>query len=260
MSAERQTSNRSQKDRQASVQEFMARHYASLYHTARLGCGRGPIRREYAMKKMLVAITLGALLSGCAVTKDWSATGGSRADGVVRLSYDSGEMETVRLNEAQAVKLAAQRCRTWGYAGAEAFGGVTRQCSQLGGLSGCARWMVTKEFQCTGTGAEVPMTGRTAAPYSVATQNSSPAPVRQSLDDSRAVAPASTVASTSSAGVQEAENARIALASAGCQAAKSPVRFKQQHDTSFYEARCTDGRLVHALCTFGDCRLRTRDD
>ena len=93
-------------------------------------------------------------VTGCATRLDWAATGGSRADGVVRLSYEHGEFQTPQLDDTQAVNLAARRCQTWGYSGAEAFGGVTRQCNQMGGFGGCARWVVTKEFQCTGTGIQ----------------------------------------------------------------------------------------------------------
>ncbi|MFQ2903565.1 YecR family lipoprotein [Aeromonas caviae] len=104
------------------------------------------------MRLFAIVISAALLLSGCAsVQKDWAATGGSRADGVVRLSYEIGEFENVQVNEQQAISLAAQRCSTWGYTGAEAFGGVTRQCSETSALSGsCGRWMITKEYQCTG--------------------------------------------------------------------------------------------------------------
>jgi hypothetical protein len=104
------------------------------------------------MKFLVVAIAAAVLMSGCATTKDWSATGGSRSDGVVRLSYEVTEFEQAQLNEQQAVSLATQRCMTWGYTGAEAFGGVTRQCTVPGGFGGCGSWTVTKEFQCVGTG------------------------------------------------------------------------------------------------------------
>ncbi|WP_083903024.1 YecR family lipoprotein [Azoarcus sp. KH32C] len=210
--------------------------------------------------RMLLALALGALLSGCAVTRDWSASGGSRSDGVVRLAYDARELETVRVDEAQAVRLATQRCKSWGYTGAEAFGRATRQCTQFGGFSGCAQWTVTKEYQCTGTGTgvETIATGRPAVSSPTAAQNADLAPSRQS-QDARTI-PVSTGTSSAGPEQQEAERARGALASSGCQPTKLPVRFKQQNDTNFYEARCTDGRLVHALCTFGDCRLRTRDD
>ena len=98
-------------------------------------------------------VLLALFVSGCASTKQWAATGGSRADGVVRLAYEVGNFERAELDEQQAIDLASRRCATWGYAGAEAFGGITRHCNMPGGLGGCARWLVTKEYQCTGTGA-----------------------------------------------------------------------------------------------------------
>lgn len=105
------------------------------------------------MKKMAIAATLAALmtLGACATAKTWQATGGSRADGTVRLSYEFSMFESPVVDEAQAQVLAAQRCAVWGYSGAEAFGGVTRQCTQPSS-SGCQTTLVTKEFQCTGTG------------------------------------------------------------------------------------------------------------
>ncbi len=105
--------------------------------------------------KRVVIFTIGLstlLSSGCAVQKNWAATGGSRSDGTIRLSYEVGEFEQANLSERQAVLLATKRCRVWGYKGAEAFGGVTRQCNRFGGFNGCANWTVTKEYQCTGTG------------------------------------------------------------------------------------------------------------
>ena len=89
-------------------------------------------------------------VAGCAVNKEWAATGGSRADGVVRLSFEVGQFEVPKLDEAQAVKVATQRCKTWGYSGAEAFGGVTKQCTSSG-RSGCIETLITKEYQCTGS-------------------------------------------------------------------------------------------------------------
>lgn len=66
------------------------------------------------------------------------------------------------VDEEQGLSLARQRCATWGYTGAEAFGGITRQCTAMT-TSGCSVTLVTKEYQCTGTGgrggmAEIKMT------------------------------------------------------------------------------------------------------
>jgi len=105
------------------------------------------------MKLFAVSIATVALLTGCVTTKEWAATGGSRADGVIRLSYEVSAFQTAKVDEQQALNIATKRCQTWGYTGAEAFGGVTRQCNAPGGLSGCAQFLVTKEFQCTGNAA-----------------------------------------------------------------------------------------------------------
>jgi hypothetical protein len=109
------------------------------------------------MKALVIAVAASVLLSGCASTKSWSATGGSRADATVRLSYEYGLFEKPQTNEQEAISLATSRCKTWGYTGAEAFGGVTQQCNMPGGMGGgCQRWVVTKEFQCTGMGNKEP--------------------------------------------------------------------------------------------------------
>ena len=104
------------------------------------------------MKIMLAALSAAVVLAGCATAKNWSATGGSRADATVKLSYEYGAFEKPQTNEMEALNLAISRCKTWGYTGAEAFGGVTQQCNAPGGMGGCNRWLVTKEYQCTGTG------------------------------------------------------------------------------------------------------------
>lgn len=104
------------------------------------------------MNKIFAGALLALTLTGCATHKEWSATGGSRADGVVRLSFEHGAFEKPVLDESQALSLATKRCATWGYTGAEAFGGTTSQCNMGGGFGGCDRFLVTKEYQCTGQG------------------------------------------------------------------------------------------------------------
>lgn len=78
-------------------------------------------------------------------------------------------------------------------------------------------------------------------------------------------APHLQVAATTPPGQQnsdkiEAERASLTLALAGCQSIALPYKFKQKDETSYYEARCSDMRLVHTVCAQGDCRLRTAND
>jgi len=102
------------------------------------------------MIRTITTLCVLVFLLGCAVQKDWVATGGSRADGTIRLSYEYGFLESPQVSESQAVSLAAQRCAVWGYDGAEAFGGTITNCNQPDGFGGCNRWLVTAEFQCLG--------------------------------------------------------------------------------------------------------------
>lgn len=96
----------------------------------------------------LVVIMVG--LGGCATTKEWAATGGSRADGTVMLAYEHSNFEMPTVNEEQGLALAVTRCKSWGYEGAEAFGGTTKKCTSPAYGGGCNFWQVTKQYQCTG--------------------------------------------------------------------------------------------------------------
>jgi hypothetical protein len=101
------------------------------------------------MKHKWFALAALVVVAGCSTVSQMTATGGSRADGIVRLSYELGMFQKANIDEAASLQTAQARCRTWGYKDAEAFGGVTRQCQQSGSM-GCQLWTVTKEYQCVG--------------------------------------------------------------------------------------------------------------
>lgn len=75
--------------------------------------------------------------------------GGSKADGTVRMGYTYGMFENAKVDLNQAQTMAAKKCKTWGYEGAEAFGGQTSVCAQAGAY-GCEMTNVSVEYQCTG--------------------------------------------------------------------------------------------------------------
>ena len=97
----------------------------------------------------IVAILYVILLTSCAVQKQWTATGGSRGDGTVKLSYEYSPFVIPKISAYDGVPLAAARCRAWGYSHAEPFGGVSRTCTVPSAFGGCDLWMVTAEYQCT---------------------------------------------------------------------------------------------------------------
>lgn len=98
------------------------------------------------MRRTYLAIFLA--LTACTVDKQLDATGGSRADGVVELSYEIGMFQSAKIDWAKADQDAAQRCAAWGYSHAERFGGERRQCNEPSN-AGCAQWFVTINYQCT---------------------------------------------------------------------------------------------------------------
>src|SRR5262245_36302059 len=105
------------------------------------------------MRKVL--ILSGLLVAGCATVSQMTATGGSRADGIVKLSFEYGMFDKIQIDEVSALTTARKRCATWGYQDAEPFGGMTRQC-QMYSTMGCSRWFATVEYQCISAGMAQP--------------------------------------------------------------------------------------------------------
>lgn len=115
--------------------------------------GSYPFLKNYSMKHLISLIAYAIVImfaQGCSVQKQLTPTGGSRSDGTVKMSYEYGVFEIPKLDEQQGLSSAKQRCAAWGYTGAEPFGGFTKTCSNSTS-SGCNRWIVTSEYQCTGT-------------------------------------------------------------------------------------------------------------
>jgi hypothetical protein len=102
------------------------------------------------MKKFVIAAAIVAL-GACATTKTLVPVGGSRSDGTVKLAYEFGMFEKPKVDAAAALQSATARCQAWGYQSAEPFGGYQTQCNAYNGY-GCARTLVTVEYQCNGAG------------------------------------------------------------------------------------------------------------
>lgn len=101
------------------------------------------------MRTLLLLGVCGAL-AGCATEKYLQATGGSRADGIIEMSYEYGIFEKPQIHLAEAQVTARQRCAVWGYTDAEAFGGQKQECQARNGDGNCLRWFATISYQCSG--------------------------------------------------------------------------------------------------------------
>ena len=87
-------------------------------------------------------------LSACSTVKTLQATGGSKSDGVVELSYEYGMFENPQVDFNQGLEQASSRCQAWGYTTAQAFGGSTSQCQRRNGYGNCVQELVTVKYQC----------------------------------------------------------------------------------------------------------------
>ncbi|WP_080715699.1 YecR family lipoprotein [Xanthomonas arboricola] len=62
----------------------------------------------------------------------------------------ANEFQRPDMSEQQAVQLAEQKCKNWGYKGAEPFGSQSAECLSRRGFGNCGSRRVTIEFQCIG--------------------------------------------------------------------------------------------------------------
>ena len=104
------------------------------------------------MKKPTILLLLFSLaaIAGCATEKDWEVSGGSRADGTVKLSYEYRLLQKPEANTYQGDDLATTKCQSWGYSGARAFGKPVEQCKDRSSDGSCISWVVTAYYECLG--------------------------------------------------------------------------------------------------------------
>lgn len=98
------------------------------------------------MKKII--ITMCFLLSSCATYKTLEATGGSKSDGTIELSYSFSHLESPVVDFEDGLKKAKERCSAWGYSDAQAFGGSKNQCNKSDGFGYCTNTTVSMQYQC----------------------------------------------------------------------------------------------------------------
>src|SRR5216683_4624423 len=123
-----------------------------------------------------IIVTASLWLAGCSTTKEYVATGGSRADGTVDLSYEYAMFQSPVEDVQQGTSVASSTCAGWGYSASQPFGGETQRCEAANGYGNCVRWLVTRRYQCLGS----PDSPRSATPASAAIQNQGSIPIASS--------------------------------------------------------------------------------
>lgn len=108
---------------------------------------------RFTLKSILLLATAYTLF-GCSVHKDYYATGGSRADGVVDGGYEYQSNEQPVADRNQAYQIARTKCGLWGYGDAEPFGRDVQSCELRTGFGQCATYRVSIKYQCLGAPAQ----------------------------------------------------------------------------------------------------------
>ena len=124
------------------------------YFSVKVGCMMKSFKDLGSIMKKIMLCFVGILtLTGCTVQKQMTPVGGSKADATIRMGYHVGDrygaFEKANVDMKQGQSLAEQKCRVWGYNGAEIFGGQTTQCTDPSPM-GCRQADVYIEYQCTG--------------------------------------------------------------------------------------------------------------
>ena len=107
----------------------------------------------FAPRLLATALLSLVMLSGCTTTVHPLATGGSKSDGIVEMSYEYSPYTVPEVNTNTANYRARRRCQTWGYDDVEAFDAGLTTCSQPS-FGGCNMWRVTTQYQCIHTDGE----------------------------------------------------------------------------------------------------------
>lgn len=102
-------------------------------------------------RSFFVVLLLGALAACIPPAIIPSSTSGSRADGIVEMTYTYAENAPRPVDWASATVEAQRRCNAWGYNRTEAFSGEKRVCEVYGEgafATVCLRGTATRNFQC----------------------------------------------------------------------------------------------------------------
>ena len=102
--------------------------------------------KRFRLAAGVMLIALGACTQQ--VTKHPLPYSGSKSDGTVTLAYEYGLFEQPVVDWDGAIAVAENRCKAWGYKGAESFGATQTDCVHTNGYGNCLRWRVASLYQC----------------------------------------------------------------------------------------------------------------
>ena len=96
-----------------------------------------------------IGLTIALVLTSCTSIKYLQIADGSKSDGTLTLVYEYGAFEKPVVQWDQAKQNATDKCKSWGYKGAEFFDVGVTNCIGYNGYGNCISWRVIYKCQCT---------------------------------------------------------------------------------------------------------------
>ena len=89
-----------------------------------------------------------ALLTACSTPKTPVTSGGSKADGLIVMSFESDLFEAPVVDWNTTKKTALKSCQAWGYRKTTAFGAIETRCVSRNGFGDCITNRTERTYQC----------------------------------------------------------------------------------------------------------------
>lgn len=102
------------------------------------------------MNRVFFIIASAALLGACVAPSPVQVGGGSKESGQVVLTFQYNIMQQPSVGVRQGLQTAANKCQSWGYAGAIPSGTPVVTCTTKTAGGDCIAWSMNSTFQCTG--------------------------------------------------------------------------------------------------------------
>ena len=103
------------------------------------------------MKNLVLLVFVSMILCSCEVTKYLTITDGSKSDASITMAYEYSMYDKPVVQWDDGLQKASERCKVWGYDGAEWFGGGEKKCLAYNGYGNCIKWQARHVAQCTGS-------------------------------------------------------------------------------------------------------------
>ena len=123
------------------------------------------------MKALALVFLAATMVAGCATSRIWAVSGVEKQDRVVRVTYETSDLQNPPVSNKKAGNIAVRECKRQGYGYTEQSVQGARYCLGGDGAGSCPVWRVELEYRCGGIAIPTNESVRTAVvrtdPYAI---------------------------------------------------------------------------------------------